>query len=248
MIISLLNFVVNSWQLVREATQRRCRCHGLSGVCQYRTCWDQLNDFDSITSRLKSIYITKSVKVELRNSGTLDKPDLYLSRMSPSHNNYTSGNLTSEINFKPPIFNDIAPDIQDSSSRSESTNYNEIDKVRFGELIYLHNSPNYCDAQPITGHLGTRGRQCTPLNNLNITRKTSKKSKNDADSLEEVNYIEAQKESLGYALGSCEQLCCDRGYRSELVLDMVFCSCRFKFCCRVDCEHCLRQRIQHYCL
>lgn len=246
--MSLLNFVANLSQLVREATQRRCRCHGLSGVCQYQTCWDQLNDFDTITSRLKSIYISSSVKVELRNLGTLEKPDLYLSRIDPASEGHILSNLASGINLIPHIFNDLAPSIQDPSFMSESDNSNEIDRVRFGELIYLYKSPNYCDAQPILGHLGTRGRRCTPPNNLTVTRKTSKKNIKNADGLEEVKYTEMDGESLDNALGSCEQLCCSRGYRSELVLDMVFCNCRFKFCCRVDCEHCLRQQILHYCL
>lgn len=33
-------------------------------------------------------------------------------------------------------------------------------KPRPSGLVYLHKSPNYCDADPVTGSLGVTGRQC----------------------------------------------------------------------------------------
>ena len=33
-------------------------------------------------------------------------------------------------------------------------------KPRRADLVYLRHSPNYCENDPLTGSLGTRGRQC----------------------------------------------------------------------------------------
>lgn len=178
-------------QMVREATQRRCRCHGLSGVCQFQTCWDQLIDFSIIASRLRSVYLSNITRVEIKNQGTYDKPDLHLA--------------------------------------STTGNHSSIDKLELRELVYLYESPDYCEPSFNIGHPGTKGRPCAPLN-------TTSSINNAADLVS------------GSSSASCEFLCCSRGYYSELILDMVTCNCRFKFCCQVDCEYCLRQHVQHFCL
>lgn len=233
-------------QMVREATQRRCRCHGLSGVCQFQTCWEELVDFETITSRLRSLYLSNSVKAEVNNYGTFEKPDLCLIRsQTPSSSSQIVAKMKmSNTAVQNNEFNNLLTGLPSIALNSQTIN---IDRVKPGELLYLYESPEYCEPQPKIRHPGTRGRACAPMSNLTVTE-TSKKSINNAELTEKIEYIEARKESLVSAPGSCEQLCCNRGYHSELVLDMVTCNCRFKYCCTIDCEHCLRQRVQHYCL
>lgn len=225
--------------MVREATRKRCRCHGLSGVCQFQTCWEQLLDFDTITSRLRSLYLNNNSKVEVKNLGTFERPDLYLTRSRPM-----SVPSTRAGSFKSLASEDLVTLLADSTFNVNS--HSSIDRVKPGELIYLYNSPDYCNPQPRLRHFGTKGRTCALVNNITKTTLASKKSNSNVDTVGLVNTSE--QESLGGAPGSCEELCCNRGYYSELILDMVNCNCSFKFCCKVECDHCLRQRVQHYCL
>lgn len=230
--------------MVREATQRRCRCHGLSGVCQFQTCWDQLLDFDVITSRLKLVYLYNTSKVEVKNYGTLEKPDLYLTRTP--YRSLTKPVVNQSAKSLNPEFEDfynlslLMTNHPTVSSQEQPTSF---ERVNSGDLLYLHNSPEYCEPQPHTKHPGTRGRACVPIINVTISKKIT-----SAPKALESQYMNKRTESQVNAPGSCELICCNRGYRRELVLDMVTCNCRFEFCCRVECENCLRQRIQHYCL
>lgn len=222
---------------MKEAVKQRCRCHGLSGTCQYQTCWDQLEKFHLITSKLRSIYLLKSTKVSFENLGTLDKPDLHLVRENMPRTKSYGENVTQSIKS----WEDLGALLLDSSYIAD------IQKPRHrftsNELIYLHESPDYCESQPSIEYQGTKGRSCFPINDT----KTLKKNILGLTEMADINGI-TNRDSLIGATGSCEQLCCDRGYYSELVLDMITCNCRFKFCCKVECEQCLRQRSQHYCL
>lgn len=228
--------------MVREATQRQCRCHGLSGVCQFQTCWDQLPDFSAITTRLRTIYLVDSVQVEVKNLGLYDKPDLYLavksrSPSSPSWSGSPHQGLTNE--------NDNLDPTTLSSTNSNHELFDFV-RVKSNDMIYLYESPEYCEPQPNIKHQGTRGRPCTPESNVTSTERASKEIGRDTGSI--TGPPEMDRESINGAHGSCKQLCCNRGYHSVLALDMVTCNCRFTFCCRVECEHCLRQRMQHFCL
>lgn len=170
------------------------------------------------------------------NLGTFEKPDLSLARVKVE--------LVSRTAKQIPIDN--------QRRRQHSTNfigpYNEIEMIRSNEFIYLYESPDYCEPQPNISHHGVAGRACANMNNITITSKTSKKSPNPADLIEEFKYDETKQLSFGETLGTCKQLCCNRGFRGELVFHMVNCNCRFKFCCEIQCDQCLRQRVQHYCL
>uniref|UniRef100_A0A1A9Z605 Protein Wnt n=2 Tax=Glossina TaxID=44049 RepID=A0A1A9Z605_GLOPL len=47
---------------------------------------------------------------------------------------------------------------------------------------------------------------------------------------------------------SCEQLCCNRGYKHRIVSEWINCKCVFKWCCEVTCEKCLEKREINTCL
>lgn len=173
------------------------------------------------------------------NLGMFEKPDLYLIRAQQSDEKSNGMFKYNQAHHQDETINRIDP--------YNATSINN--RIRSNELIFLNSSPDYCDLLPSIKHHGTSGRPCIPINNVSIKSETGTSKKNDTiirstvDELSEMN----QKDSNG-ALGSCEELCCNRGYRSELELDMVTCNCRFKFCCQVECEYCLHQRMLHYCL
>lgn len=189
-------------------------------MCQYKTCWQQLNDFKIITEKLREIYSNNAVLVEMRNLGSYLYPDLYLTRSSmnapaSAYLPTTYGNLLGDIN-------------------SRKTN---LDRVQPKEYAFLYESHDYCNAQPMSGLPGITGRQCSRTqDNLDKTGK-------DTSSKATIIYQATNFSSLG----TCGHLCCDRGFYSKLVFDIVECNCRFRFCCRIDCDSCLRQRMLHYC-
>lgn len=213
-------------QMVRKATKRRCRCHGISGSCQFQSCWDQIPDLSSITNGLKSLYLGNASKVVATNLGTVDDLDIGLIRsnihLHRDLSQYHSGTNHDDENL----------DISDMSLHNRSLLPNEF--------LYLYDSPNYCNRISSINHPGTKGRICkannfTKINLINgISVPTGSK---DGEELRNIQH----------RLESCEHLCCNRGYSSELIMMMVTCNCRFKFCCHVNCDQCLQQVEQHYC-
>lgn len=45
-----------SQQVVRASLQRNCKCHGVTGSCNLKTCWKQLAPFEVVGSALKQKY------------------------------------------------------------------------------------------------------------------------------------------------------------------------------------------------
>jgi len=84
-------------------------------------------------------------------------------------------------------------------------------------LVYLDASPTYCEPEVRTGSLGTRGRRC----NRSVAG-------TDGDSL-----------------GSCERLCCGRGYDTRVYTRRWQCGCTFHWCCKVECLSC-NERVEEY--
>lgn len=200
-------------QIVRAAINRQCRCHGISGACQFQTCWDQLASFNEIASGIRNIYLKNAHLVGYNNLGSVEQPDIYLSKLNPSNVELRFGTSQSEY-------------------RANSGN-----RIESNELAYLYESPTYCEDQPEIKHVGTKGRECIPEVSSIATEL-------------DITLIAGQNRSfrLNHDLpGSCGYLCCGRGYYGELVLHVVKCDCRFKFCCKVECADCPRQRMQHYC-
>lgn len=223
--------------MVRESKRRVCKCHGVSGVCYYKACWDQLLDFDEVTLGLRQIYLFNATPVELSNIGGPETPELILVRLDST--NKKSFKLSeSESSRYPTTLHD--PMILPTSSFDRPGNF----KFR-GDLFHLQDSPDYCIPQAIINHGGTSGRAC---NSKDVGPVISNRADSDLNVLKSIENQRKKISSLDGHPGSCERLCCNRGHYSELVLDLVECSCRFKFCCSIECHYCLRQRVQNYCL
>ena len=55
-----------AFQAVRKTLHMMCKCHGVSGACTIKSCWQQLADFNSIGNYLKRKY-HRAVRVEFQN-------------------------------------------------------------------------------------------------------------------------------------------------------------------------------------
>lgn len=98
----------------------KCRCHGVSGSCEFKTCWRSLPPFSQIGEFLKEKYDKSAVKVS-RSDG------------SSAADRYRRGAAK-------------GPDTLPVSKRS---------------LVYIQQSPDYCNGEPKTGVFGTTGRRCS---------------------------------------------------------------------------------------
>uniref|UniRef100_A0A1I7TG19 Protein Wnt n=2 Tax=Caenorhabditis tropicalis TaxID=1561998 RepID=A0A1I7TG19_9PELO len=104
-------------QVLEKSLRRECKCHGMSGSCEMRTCWDSLPNFREIGMVIKDKFDgAAEVKVEKEEGAA-----------------------------KPRI-------VMKHSQFKRHTN---------ADLVYMTSSPDFCEADPMRGIMGTKGRQCT---------------------------------------------------------------------------------------
>lgn len=177
-----------------------------------------------------------SSRVVVRDLGTFNEPDLSLFKIKlaslvGSGKTYDGLDARWISDYHSNKFS-----IQDSGTQDEASD--NVDDIHTDELIYLYDSPDYCDPLPKINHTGTKNRACAVQNNLNA-------------STQDIQGTSFRNNSFPHelpTLGFCEVLCCKRGYRSKLIMELATCNCRFRPCCQVECDNCPHQRLLHYCL
>jgi len=107
-----------------------CKCHGVSGSCTMKTCWHSLPHFREVGKALMRKYR------KARSVAAAAVPVVV--------NQRTSGKRSSKR--------------QRLRLRLARSVMEEEPKIM--ELVYLEQSPNYCDRDFGTGSLGTYGRSC----------------------------------------------------------------------------------------
>nr|ALL53306.1 Wnt7 ligand [Thamnocephalus platyurus] len=101
-----------------------CKCHGVSGSCTLRTCWQTLPPFREIGNYLKFRF--------------------------------------EEARHVKPV---RAKNRKKLALKIKSVNHLKKKKLKPSDLVYLSDSPNYCDYNPELGIHGTVGRQCNKTSN-----------------------------------------------------------------------------------
>ncbi|XP_023320891.1 protein Wnt-4 [Eurytemora carolleeae] len=116
--VSLMNLHNNEAgrKLLEKNMKVECKCHGVSGSCELKTCWRSLASFRMIGAMLKEKFDgAREVKQKRKNGRRMLLPK--------------------DHRFKP---------------------HSDTD------LVYLVNSPDYCELDVKRGSLGTKGRECDP--------------------------------------------------------------------------------------
>lgn len=90
-------------------------------------------------------------------------------------------------------------------------------------MVYLDDSPDYCNPDPLYGSEGTLQRRCVTLDPV----------------------LDKTLEQEGYPndVGTCQDLCLSCNYTTKLeerLVDMT-CKCSFKWCCQVSCKRCKKR-------
>jgi len=71
------------FQTLLASVDRQCKCHGVSGSCEFKTCWRSLRSFTQIAKQLKEYY-DDSIEVRLQRS-LFDKKLRFVPRNIPFH-------------------------------------------------------------------------------------------------------------------------------------------------------------------
>lgn len=126
--------VILSVQTVKLLLNTDCKCHGVSGSCTMKTCWHSLPPFREVGKALMRKYW------KARGVAASTAP-------ASGGNHRTTGKRSSKrLRLKL------------RSARSSATA--AVDEPKITELVYLEQSPNYCDRDFGAGSLGTYGRFC----------------------------------------------------------------------------------------
>ncbi|CAH8555743.1 unnamed protein product [Heterobilharzia americana] len=222
-------------RLVWKNRVTKCKCHGVSGACSMRTCWQRVNEFRLVGKVLKSAYdsaIRVTYEPRLDILKRIDTK-MQIQKFSQSHSYPIKKNLPAvstnlkhdSKNWLIVINNHSNSGVKQDrngflSNKKSQHRWPRMTIVKSRELpknklVYLEESPNYCYFDESIGHLGIAGRQC------NATSKD--------------------------AVNSCSRLCCDRGYDTLEFESEQKCECKFFWCCEVRCNICRERTVTHHC-
>ncbi|PAA71892.1 hypothetical protein BOX15_Mlig027977g1 [Macrostomum lignano] len=120
-----------------------CKCHGVSGSCSLKTCWQQLLPFKLIGQRLLGLY-DQAAKVKLATRGF----GLRLRRPRKGRNS-TAANRNSQSRNR-----------RRRQRRQRRQRQRRRRRPLRSELVYIADSPDFCRPNHTLGIEGTRNRQC----------------------------------------------------------------------------------------
>lgn len=142
----------------------RCKCHGVSGSCQMKTCWRSTPDLRVVGHILKEKF-KSAILVDQSNLGgkTLRKFNVlvvYIYEFDSCH--LSTNNCFLEIilfRANPKLSNKRAENQQRMPRKNKKKRDLSFD------LLYYEKSPNFCDKNASLDVPGTSGRYCNRYDN-----------------------------------------------------------------------------------
>ncbi|XP_060868251.1 protein Wnt-2 [Metopolophium dirhodum] len=126
-------------KIVKMLLNTDCKCHGVSGSCTMKTCWHSLPHFREVGKALMRKY-RKARSVQAAGA---------VAAVGGGNPQRASGKRSSR-----------RLRLRLRSARSAAAGSADEEEPKITELVYLEQSPNYCDRDFGTGSLGTYGRSC----------------------------------------------------------------------------------------
>lgn len=130
--------------------QVRCKCHGMSGSCELKTCWKVGPDFRIVGKTLKerfrgAILVAQSnlgnitPLTRVRGKSRKRRPNGRLKKKRRDNNNHHNKHNNNEYNVG-------------------KNKKKKRDMAK--QLFYYQKSPNFCERDPYQDIPGTAGREC----------------------------------------------------------------------------------------
>ncbi|XP_052831939.1 protein Wnt-10b isoform X2 [Octopus bimaculoides] len=191
---------------------RTCKCHGMSGSCEMKTCWKSTADFREVGTVLKEKF-KAARKVILHNTvaNSLVTRDRHRRRRRRRPKKPVS--TTTAMLQKHSRMETLKIDLKTKHNRQAQKGRKKRKRKRLRgryprktDLVYYEKSPSFCDPDPEIDSLGTTGRFCN---------------------------------RTGSDVDNCDTLCCGRGYNTLRVRRTERCNCKFYWCCYVLCDECV---------
>uniref|UniRef100_A0A183GUC7 Protein Wnt n=1 Tax=Heligmosomoides polygyrus TaxID=6339 RepID=A0A183GUC7_HELPZ len=127
-------------KILKRHTAPKCKCHGVSGACNLKTCWMQLPTMRQVGNILQNKY-KSAIRVQVSCSCSATVVEGRIAQALLQVN--SRGNLQL-----------VADQLSKASGGKRKTRALPTD------LVYMDDSPDYCRQDRATGTLGTHGRVC----------------------------------------------------------------------------------------
>lgn len=137
--MTMVSWRIVCLQIVKMLLNTDCKCHGVSGSCTMKTCWHSLPHFREVGKALMRKY-RKARSVQAAGA---------VVPVGGGNPQRASGKRSSR-----------RLRLRLRSARSAAAGSADEEEPKITELVYLEQSPNYCDRDFGTGSLGTYGRSC----------------------------------------------------------------------------------------
>ncbi|XP_063991043.1 protein Wnt-2 isoform X2 [Diachasmimorpha longicaudata] len=161
-------------KIVKSLLQTECKCHGVSGSCTVRTCWRTLPSFRQIGDALMKKYyrarpviaVTPPAPPTIQESDYVDQSAIRVVRIlgndaKTQGNSEDSSSSQTERGGVKKSGKPRRPHLilkRFKVNGGPSMSQKRIPKR--SELVFLQQSPNYCETDLAQGSLGTVGRAC----------------------------------------------------------------------------------------
>lgn len=127
---------------------------------------------------------------------------------------------------------DIATEVKfskqhDGKIQVRNKRQNTQHKPTIDDLIYIEQSPDFCNKIDKLKHPGTSGRYC----NSSVPLAPAGRA----------NSVQHTPED------SCHRMCCSRGFKTVRVIRTFKCNCKFKYCCKTECQSCYKVEMRSVC-
>lgn len=193
----------------------QCKCHGMSGSCQLKTCWKSAPHFHIIGNILKQQFKRAILVDQSNNNG----PPLIVLKK-----NGKKGGKRTKWGLKPIR---MPRRTRIDGQFVEWRDDRQLEKLE-SSLFYYQRSPNFCDQDlasdiPGKGHPSNYRMTSNLLFRFNAFAGTAGRRCN--------------RTSTGSS-DSCSSMCCGRGYHLLQEQRTMSCHCKFNWCCHVECQKC----------
>ncbi|GAB1610753.1 protein Wnt-10b-like [Argonauta hians] len=195
---------------------KTCKCHGMSGSCEMKTCWKSAADFRQVGSVLKKKF-KAARKVLLHNTVANSLITRDRRHRRPRRHRKKAVSTTTAMSKKlggavdTPLKSHAAKTKRNKNGRRVKKRRKKRKRYRVRypretDLVYYEKSPSFCEPDPEIDSVGTTGRFCN---------------------------------RTGSGVENCDTLCCGRGYNTLRVRRTERCNCKFYWCCYVLCDQCV---------